>query len=67
MARQNPSAPDVDCSDVVSLPYALSESNGLIFELHEGGQPRRKHQIPWVRLKPTEVPDKGASDDLLFR
>lgn len=67
MARPNSSPPHVDCSGVISLPYALYESNGLIFELHEGGQPRRKHEITWVRLQPIDSPDKIASDDLLSR
>jgi hypothetical protein len=67
MATPNSSATDVDCLRVMSLPYALYESDGLIFELHEGGQPRRRHEITWIRLKPIESPDKIASDDLLPR
>lgn len=67
MARPNSSAPHLAYSGAASLPYALYESNGLIFELHQGGQPRRKHEITWVRLKPMESPEKIVSDDLLPR
>lgn len=35
---------------VIPLPVALYVSNGLIFELYDGGQPRRKHVIRWERL-----------------
>ena len=37
---------------VIPLPIALYESNGLLFELYEGGQPYRHHPIVWERLKP---------------
>jgi hypothetical protein len=37
---------------VIPLPIALYESNGLLFELYEGGQPYRHHRIVWERLKP---------------
>jgi hypothetical protein len=36
---------------VVALPIVLYESNGLLFELYEGGQPCRHHHIVWERLK----------------
>jgi hypothetical protein len=39
---------------VVALPIALYDSNGLLFELYEGGQPCRRHRIAWERLKPIE-------------
>ena len=35
----------------VSLPYALYDSLGLLFELYQGGQPSKHHQIRWVRLE----------------
>jgi hypothetical protein len=38
---------------VVPLPIALYDSNGLLFELFDGGQPLRHHQIVWKRLEPT--------------
>lgn len=42
---------------VVPLPYALYDSNGLLFELYDGGQRRRPHDIQWVRLEPAYIPD----------
>ena len=36
---------------VVPLPVALYVSNGLIFELYEGGHTWRKHVIQWERLR----------------
>jgi hypothetical protein len=43
-------------TQIVPLPYALYDSSGLLFELYEGGQPRKRHHIQWVRLEPTFVP-----------
>ena len=37
---------------VVPLPVALYVSEGLIFELYNGGQPYRPVVIRWERLKP---------------
>ena len=37
---------------VVALPVALYDSNGLLFELFDGGQHLRHHQIVWKRLEP---------------
>jgi len=37
---------------VIPLPNALYDSNGLLFELYQGGQPYRHHHIVWERLKP---------------
>lgn len=39
---------------IIPLPIALYSSNGLLFELYEGGQPRRRHHIVWERVKTTE-------------
>jgi hypothetical protein len=44
---------------VVPLPIALYESNGLLFELYEGGQPFRSFVIRWERLKPIHEIDEG--------
>jgi hypothetical protein len=38
---------------VVPLPVALYVSDGLIFELYDGGQPHRQFVIHWERLRPT--------------
>jgi hypothetical protein len=37
---------------VIPLPIALYDSNGLLFELYQGGQPYRHHHIVWERVKP---------------
>lgn len=37
---------------IIPLPIALYCSNGLLFELYEGGQPFRRHRIFWERVKP---------------
>lgn len=39
---------------IIPLPIALYSSNGLLFELYEGGQPFRRHHIVWERVKTTE-------------
>jgi hypothetical protein len=41
---------------IVPLPVALYVSDGLIFELYDGGQPHRQFVIQWERLRRT-VPD----------
>ena len=53
---------------VILLPIALYSSNGLLFELYEGGQPFRRHHIVWERVKTTEepppiAPSSGPSSD----
>jgi hypothetical protein len=42
---------------VVPLPTALYYSNGLLFELYDGGQRCRRHHILWERLKTIEEQD----------
>lgn len=60
MTKRNSSAhpPSTSTSSqhVTPLPYALYESHGLLFELYDGGQPQRRHEVQWVRLKPSVVP-----------
>jgi len=43
-----------ECSPVrvIPLPIALYESNGLLFELYDGGQPYQPMVIRWERLQP---------------
>ena len=49
---------------VVPLPIALYDSNGLLFELYEGGQPWRRHHIVWERLKTIrEQPSPNAPSE----
>ena len=37
---------------VIPFPVALYESNGLLFELYDGGQPSQPRVIRWERLQP---------------
>lgn len=36
---------------VIPMPIALYSSNGLLFELYDGGQPCRRHQIVWEKVE----------------
>jgi len=47
---------------LVPLPIALYESNGLLFELYDGGQPFRSFVIRWERLKPIRETDEGQAN-----
>ena len=40
---------------VISLPIALYVSGDLIFELYNGGVPRRLHEVRWERVVPLAV------------
>lgn len=40
---------------IVPLPIALYDSNGLLFELYDGGQPCRSFAIHWETIKPMSV------------
>ena len=46
---------------VIPLPIALYCSNGLLFELYDGGRPCRRHHIVWERLKTMEEQDSTSS------
>lgn len=52
MCEQNCKHQPSSLASVVPLPTALYVSNGLIFELFDGGQPRRNFVIRWERLEP---------------
>jgi hypothetical protein len=52
MAAKNCTANRAAPDTVEPLPYALYESNGLLFELYDGGKASLPHAITWVRLKP---------------
>lgn len=54
MAKETSSSQPSD-DRVSTLPIALYESHGLIFELYEGGQPSRRIVIRWERLKSVTV------------
>ena len=47
---------------VVPLPIALYDSNGLLFELYDGGQPRRWFAIRWETLKPIRVSEERGAN-----
>ena len=49
-------------SPVTPLPTALYESNGLLFELYDGGLPPRSFVIRWETLKPIRVSEKDRVD-----
>ena len=48
---------------VIPLPIALYVSNGLVFELYEGGQPDTEFSIRWERLKPIERLPRAIGED----
>ncbi len=53
MARQDSSGRvEPSRPPVTPLPVAFYVSDGLIFELYDGGQPARQFSIHWERLKP---------------
>lgn len=49
-------------TSVIPLPIALYSSNGLLFELYDGGQPRRSFEIRWETIKPIRVSEKCGDD-----
>lgn len=54
MVEHNPPSPAESARLPVNpLPIALYVSDGLIFELYDGGQPSRSFSIRWERLIPT--------------
>lgn len=54
MVEHNPPSPAERARLPVNpLPIALYVSDGLIFELYDGGQPCRSFSIRWERLIPT--------------
>jgi len=48
---------------VIPLPIALYESNGLLFELYDGGQPYQPIVIRWERLQPVIRKDAIETDE----
>lgn len=47
---------------VIPLPIALYDSNGLVFELYDGGQPSRSFAIRWETIKPFRVSEPRDGD-----
>lgn len=71
MVQKNfPGQADGPTSPIAPLPVALYISNGFIFELYDGGQPRRNFTICWERLVPvnergSEVPSQNPTPPLI--
>ena len=62
MVEHNPSASaDSARPPVIPLPIALYVSGELIFELYDGGQPRRGFSIRWERLVPGKESEPEAA------
>ena len=62
MVENNPPAPaDPARPQVIPLPVALYVSGELIFELYDGGQPRRRFSICWERFVPGKESEPEAS------
>ena len=62
MVEHNPPASaDSARAPVIPLPVALYVSDELIFELYDGGQPRRRFSIRWERLVPAKQSEPEVS------
>lgn len=51
---------------IIPLPYALYRSNDLLFELYQGGQPLKPHNIQWIRCghpQPVQEPSTTRCED----
>jgi len=59
MMDQNPLFPErqAPCEAEVGLPVRIYQSNDVIFELYDGGQPQRPTTIRWERLESIEGMD----------
>jgi hypothetical protein len=62
MVEHNP-PPSDDSSrpPVIPLPVALYISGEFIFELYDGGQPRRRFSICWEKLVPRKENEPEAA------
>ena len=64
MVEHNPPPPaDSACVPVIPLPIALYVSEGLIFELYDGGQPSRSFSIRWERLVQAKENEAGPATE----
>ena len=62
MVEQNPPSPAVSAHRlVIPQPIALYVSGELIFELYDGGQPRRRFSIRWERFVPAKESEQEAA------
>lgn len=60
MVEHNP-PPHADRVPLIPLPIALYVSDGLVFELYDGGQPCRGFSIRWERLVPAKKTEPEAA------
>jgi hypothetical protein len=60
MIEHNPPSADSAQPPVIPLPVALYVFGELIFELYDGGQPRRRFSIRWERLVPAKESEPEA-------
>jgi hypothetical protein len=60
MVEHNP-PPHADRVPLIPLPIALYVSDGLVFELYDGGQPCRRFSIRWERLVPAKENEPEAA------
>ena len=54
---------DEERHPVIPLPIALYVSDGLVFELYDGGQPRTEYNIRWRHLKPIQKLPTPSNDN----
>jgi len=62
MVEHNP-PPHADRVPPIPLPIALYISDGLVFELYDGGQPHRRFSIRWERLVPTRESEPEVASE----
>ena len=62
MVEHNP-PPHADRVPLIPLPIALYVSDGLVFELYDGGQPCRSFSIRWERLVPAKETEPEAASE----
>ena len=70
MVEHNPPVPaDSSSVPVIPLPIALYVSDGLIFELYDGGQSRRRFSIRWETVVPAgkNAPETDPHDGRTVR
>ena len=64
MVEHNPPPPAERARlPVIPLPTALYVSDGLVFELYDGGQPHRRFSIRWERLVPTKESEPEVASE----
>jgi hypothetical protein len=56
---ESASSPNIPSQGAITLPIALYELNGVIYELYQGGQPRQSVTICWQRLKSATITRGG--------